>query len=217
MAFHRITPAELGREDIYRYFMEEAPCTYSMCVDIDVTELRAAAKARGTHFFAAFLYALTKAVNGRREFRMNFDETGALGYYDAVHPCYTVFHEQSQRFSDVWTRFDEDFDVFYRNYLADREAYGGAAQAPAKPYEGGNLFNVSCIPWARFTAFHLHLQKGYRHLPPLFTVGRFAEAGGRTAVPLAVQVHHAVCDGRHVSLLVADVQRFCAELAARLA
>ena len=96
-------------------------------------------------------------------------------------------------------------------------AYGGAAQAPAKPDEGGNRFNDSCIPWARFTAFHLHLQKGYRHLPPLFTVGRFAEAGGRTAVPLAVQVHHAVCDGRHVSLLVADVQRFCAELAARLA
>ena len=54
MAFHRITPAELGREDIYRYFMEEAPCTYSMCVDIDVTELRAAAKARGTHFLPPF-------------------------------------------------------------------------------------------------------------------------------------------------------------------
>ena len=51
----------------------------------------------------------------------------------------------------------------------------------------------------------------------LHDIGRFAEAGGSTAVPLAVQVHHAVCDGRHVSLLVADVQRFCAELAARLA
>ena len=62
------------------------------------------------------------------------------------------------------------------------------------------------IPWASFTGFNLNLQRGYDYLPPIFTMGRFQEEGGRTNLPLAIQVHHAVCDGFHLSRLVADIQ-----------
>ena len=62
------------------------------------------------------------------------------------------------------------------------------------------------IPWASFTGFNLNLQRGYDYPPPIFTMGRFQEGGGRTKLPLAVQVHHAVCDGFHLSRLVDDIQ-----------
>lgn len=57
---------------------------------------------------------------------------------------------------------------------------------------------MSMVPWASFEAFHLNLQKGYDYLPPIFTMGRFHEEGGKVLLPLAVQVHHAVCDGFHL-------------------
>ena len=79
MAFHRITPAELGREDVYRHFMEDAPCTYNFTAETDVTHLRAAAKARGAKFFPALLHCITASVNAFREFRMSFDAEGQLG------------------------------------------------------------------------------------------------------------------------------------------
>lgn len=207
MAFHRIAPAELGREDVYRYFMEDAPCAYNFTTETDVTKLRAAARARGVKFFPALLHCIAASVNAFREFRMNFDGEGNLGYYDSVDPCYTVFHENAKRFSDVWTRYDEDFAVFYARYCEDMRAYGGAEMKPSKPYEGENLFNVSAIPWTSFTAFELNLQKGYRWLPPVFTVGKFFERDEKLVMPLAVRVHHAVCDGYHVSMFMQDLQR----------
>ena len=62
------------------------------------------------------------------------------------------------------------------------------------------------LPWAGFEGFNLNLQKGYDFLLPIFTMGRYREEGGRTLLPLAVQVHHAVCDGFHLCRFVNGLQ-----------
>ena len=41
-------------------------------------------------------------------------------------------------------------------------------------------------------------------------MGRFRQEGERVLLPLAVQVHHAVCDGFHLSRLIADVEALIA-------
>ena len=53
----------------------------------------------------------------------------------------------------------------------------------------------------------MNLQKGYRWLPPIFTVGKYFEREGKLVLPLAVRVHHAVCDGYHVAMFLQDLQR----------
>lgn len=77
----------------------------------------------------------------------------------------------------------------------------------AKPNPPENLFNVSMIPWTSFEGFNLNLQKGYEYLLPIFTIGRYREQEGRFVLPLAVQVHHAVCDGFHLSRFVQELQQ----------
>ena len=74
-----------------------------------------------------------------------------------------------------------------------------------------NTFSVSMIPWASFEGFHLDLQKGYGYLAPIFTMGKCREEGGRTLLPLAVQVHHAVCDGFHTCRLIDELQKILDE------
>ena len=69
-----------------------------------------------------------------------------------------------------------------------------------------NTFDVSMIPWFRFSAFNLNIHGGGKHLLPIFTMGKTHAAEGRTLLPLSIQVHHAVCDGFHLSRLVADIQ-----------
>ncbi len=207
MAFHPVTAEELGRADVFRHFTEEAPCSFSFCADLDVTALYDTAKRRGIKFFAAFLHCLSAEVNVRREFRMSENERGELGWYDTVDPCYTVFHEKDERFSDVWTQFDADFKVFYARYLEDAKNYGGPNMREAKPYAGENLFNVSCMPWASFTGFALNLPKSTRFFSPIFTIGKFFERGGRRLLPFSVQVHHAVCDGYHVCRFLNELQQ----------
>lgn len=152
------------------------------------------------------LHHIAAVVNAHRELRMALDETGRPGFYDVVHPCYTVFHEDSQTFSNLWTEYDPSFEAFLAAWLRDKEEFGGCHAMEAKPGTPPNTFPVSMLPWASFEGFNLNLEKGYDYLAPIFTMGRFYEREGRVLMPLAVQVHHAVCDGFHVCRLVNELQ-----------
>ena len=45
-----------------------------------------------------------------------------------------------------------------------------------------------------------------KYLLPIFTMGKFVGREGRRLLPLAVQVHHAACDGYHVGKFVERLQ-----------
>jgi chloramphenicol O-acetyltransferase type A len=66
---------------------------------------------------------------------------------------------------------------------------------------------MTTLPWLAFTAFtHARGQGDDR---PKLAFGRFTEQAGRLLMPVAVDVHHALCDGVHVG-------RFFEQLQARL-
>ncbi len=138
---------------------------------------------------------------------MALDEDGAPGFYDLVHPCYTIFHKDTETFSNLWTAYTSDYAEFCAAWEKDMADYGSRPGILSRPDTPANTFPVSMIPWATFEGFNLNLQKGYDYLPPIFTMGRFYEENGRTLLPLAVQVHHAVCDGFHLCRLVNELQK----------
>ena len=45
-------------------------------------------------------------------------------------------------------------------------------------------------------------------LLPIFTMGKYFERDGKRLLPLAIQVHHAVCDGYHVGVFVEKLQGY---------
>ena len=69
-----------------------------------------------------------------------------------------------------------------------------------------NVFTVSMLPWITFDGFNLNI-KSFDYLLPIFTVGRYEQVNGKYIIPLAVQVHHAVCDGYHASCFITDLQK----------
>ena len=62
------------------------------------------------------------------------------------------------------------------------------------------------VPWFSFTAFDINVFGEGKYLLPIFTMGKFFEANGRRMLPLAIQVHHAICDGYHVGQLIDILQ-----------
>lgn len=199
--FHLIDREHWNREEAYRHYREEVPCTYSMCVNLRITRLLEEVERSGLKLFPVFLYGLTQTVNRHREFRMRLNEREELGYFDSVFPCYTIFDQDTENFSTRWTEYREEFASFYSQYLRD-------SREQEKREEPENLFDVSCIPWASFTGFHLNIQGGYDYLAPIFTIGKYLKQGEEILLPLAVQVHHSVCDGYHTVRLVNELQEW---------
>lgn len=154
------------------------------------------------------ILAISTIVNRHEEFRKSIDSSGNIGVYDEVIPSYTIFHEDDETFSNIWTAYSSDFETFYKRYLEDIQLYGNIKGIIAKPIQDSNMFTVSCIPWTNFTSFNLNSEKGYNYLPPIFTLGKYHSENSQILIPLSIQVPHSVCDGFHVARFANELQEW---------
>lgn len=117
MNFTKIDLKTWNRAEHFHHYMKVNPCTYSMTVKLDITRLRES----NTKLYSAMLCGITKIVNAHEEFRMALDEKGEPGYYDEMHPIYTVFHKDTETFFNIWTEYQGDYGQFLRAYEKDLE------------------------------------------------------------------------------------------------
>ena len=206
MNFTEIDLETWHRRAYFNHYLEVVPCSYSMTTKLDITKV----KQRGLPLYPTMLYLLTKTVHEFEQFRTAFRPDGSLVVYQEMSPSYTVFHQDSETFSNLWTEYTEDYPAFCRRYRQDNSQFGSVEKLFAKPDQPENSFTVSMVPWCSFDSFHLHTE-GYRYLLPVFTLGRYQEIGGNYWIPIAVQVHHAVCDGFHVCRFINRLQEFLNE------
>ena len=202
MAFKKIDKENWGRKECFEHYFSDIPCTYSITVKLDITRI----KEKKQKLYPAVLYYLATVVNRHDEFRTAINEDGELGIYSEMVPCYTVFHKDTETFSNLWTEFKPNLEDFCAAYEADMLKYGKQPGMIGKPDIPPNHFTVSMLPWATFEGFNLNLQKGYNYLTPIFTVGKYYQENERTMIPIAIQVHHAVCDGFHVCRFIGELQ-----------
>ena len=202
MAFKIIDRENWSRKEYFEHYFSNVPCTYSMTTKLDITKIIESKKK----LYPAMLYYLTTIVNRHVEFRIAFNKDNELGIYDEMLPCYTIFHKDTETFSNLWTVYCKDYEEFYKMYENDLRQYGNQKGMFGKPDVPDNCFTMSMIPWVSFEGFNLNLQKGYDYLLPIFTMGKYYEENGRILLPLAIQVHHAVCDGFHLCRFINELQ-----------
>lgn len=202
MAFQKIDQENWGRKEYFEHFFSDVPCTYSITVKLDITRI----KEKKQKLYPTMLYYLAAVINRHAEFRTAINEDGELGIYSEMIPCYTVFHKDTETFSNLWTEYKPTLDDFCAAYEEDMLKYGQQPGIIGKPNIPSNCFTVSMLPWATFEGFHLNLQKGYHYLTPIFTIGKYHQENERIILPIAIQVHHAVNDGFHVCRLISELQ-----------
>lgn len=205
--FHRIDFEKWPRAQIFYYFSKMAPTGYSLTADVDVTEIRKITKARGMKFFPAYLWLVTRNLNRQTEFKCA-EKDGVIGYYDSLTPLYASWHEDTKTFSLMWTEYDEDFNCFYRRYIAAQEQYGqnhGVLCQPGVPPE--NAYTVSALPWVDFRHFAVHSYENKPYYFPSVEAGRYREENGRLVMPLSLTCHHATTDGYHISAFLENLRQ----------
>ena len=188
------------RREYYEHFLKEVICSYSVVVNVDITPLKE------QRLYPAMIWLLTKTVNEMPEFRTCLTEDGP-GIYDSMHPMYTVFNKEKKTFSGIWSWYCDDYDSFLKNYERDEKEFSKSVRYEPKPGTPANAFNISMVPWLEFSSLNLNIHSDGSYLLPIFTMGKYAERDGKRMLPLAIQVHHAVCDGYHVALFVEKLQQ----------
>ena len=126
--------------------------------------------------------------------------------YNEMIPSYTIFHKDTETFSNIWTEYKSNMEDFCIAYENDMRQFGNQNGMVGKPNAPKNIFTVSMIPWSTFEGFNLNLQKGYDYMLPIFTMGRFYQDSEKIMLPFAIQVHHAICDGFHICRFINELQ-----------
>lgn len=207
MDFHIIDKTTWERAIYFDYYYNQIKCKYNLSANINITNLVRKQKECNLRFFPTMLYAIIKAVNLHKEFRMSFNENGELGYWDEVVPCYTLFHDENKTFTDIWSQYNDDFEVFYKTVLKDIKQYGNITGViKARPNQPKNFCPISCLPWLSFTNFAQDTYTENSFLFPLIKFGKYFENDNRIMLPISVFVNHAVADGYHTCKLINDIQ-----------
>jgi len=210
MNFIEIQMEQWARKDHYEHYKNNVRCSYSVTVDIDISKLLIRLKERGMKAYPVQIYMLSTVVNQFPEFRMTTNDGRRLGYWEVIDPIYTALNPSTETFSAVWTRYDKCFNTFYHAYLQDTAQYANGELFPQE-HIPLNTFNISSVPWLDFTAFNINVFSDGSYLLPIFTIGKYKKENDKTMMPLAIQCHHAVCDGWHVGKFVETLREMASD------
>ena len=96
MNFKLIDMKQWERAECYKHFFTIAKSTYSITVDVDITELFQFTREHRLRLFPTITWVIATAINKQEEFRMGFDKEGNLGIWDEVYPDYSVMDEKTK-------------------------------------------------------------------------------------------------------------------------
>lgn len=195
------------RKGVFEHFSKDCKCSVSMTHRIDVTKLKHFSEATNTKFYINFLYVLCKALNSRDDYKMVWQwQTNELLCYDVINPTQYIFHEDTETFTVVYTKYSEDYKVFYENALRDAENAKKTREYGLDSENHPNWFDASFLPWLSYDSLNIELPDGYLYFQPIVNWGKYEIKNGIYKMPVSVRMNHAICDGYLISKVFALIE-----------
>lgn len=192
------------RQKHFDFFNQMAQPHFSLCALVDISRFLTAVRSANGHFTSCVAYVVSAAANGLPHFRRRIRE-GQMVEHEVVHPSFTVPTRDSEAFSFCTVPFQGFAPDFLAEAQAIQERMYDSPSFENEPGRDDYLF-LSAIPWVAFTSFQ-HAMSIPADSVPRIVWGKYHVDRGKTWMPLSVQVHHAIMDGRHVGAYFDAVQR----------
>ncbi len=192
------------RADQFRFFRGYAKPHYAVTSRLDISRLIARRRSDGISPYRACLFAIGSGIHAVPELRMRF-RGDTVTEYDRIGLSMTVPLADGN-FRYAYVPFDPDFAAFDARaaQIIGATAKGGALNANTG--ERDDLAYLSCLPWLDFTSIDNALP-GPDDCIPRVSWGRFVQgADARWTMAMAIEVHHALVDGRQVGDYFAAAQ-----------
>ncbi|WP_422014833.1 CatA-like O-acetyltransferase [Roseateles sp.] len=183
------------------HFRTMAQPAFSVTAPVDVTGLRERAARHGATPWLAYHHAALEAANDVDAMRQTMVDGGrGVHEFAVIHASTTVPREDGS-FGFLTLPRDASLQRFAERgkaHLAQVRCSTGALFSGDDPGDvrEETLVHMTALPWFAFTAF-THARSAGDDRPKV-AFGRFKEEHGRLLMPVAVDVHHALCDGVHV-------------------
>ena len=194
----RVNLEKWSRATTYNFYKDQDFPHFSLCADVDVTALKRFTEKKRCSFFLSTLYCITHAVQNIPElkYRIRSHYPDEVVLHDMIHPSFTT-PAQDDLFSFCTVEYTTDSKEFF--YRGEQQIQS-LKEAPAclSEHPRDDVIYMTCLPWVRFTSFHFAMHQPKLDSIPRFAWGKIEQQDQKIVMPLAVQLHHGLADGRHM-------------------
>lgn len=196
MSYKKVDINNWKRKDHYNYLVNVHPTRITITKDIDITEFFEVIRDNDLKFSPTVYYCLGVVFNQMEAFKYSHIN-GELVLFDKINPFYTVFHKDTELYSNVWTTFEYDYEKFIANYTDDMNNYKDCNELMPKPRTEPGCYFISNLPWTTCNSLNLDEEK-YNVITPRIFLTRRYEKDDRIYLPVTLLFNHATCDGFHL-------------------
>ncbi|APG64237.1 chloramphenicol acetyltransferase [Tenacibaculum todarodis] len=186
-----------NRKQHFEHFRTLADPTFSLVVNVDVTNAFRYSKNSDYSFFILYLHACMKAINAVENFKYRI-EGDKIAIYNTINASATIARKDNT-FGFSYIKFSEDIIEFYANFLQEKERIENSTALFPNEYSLGCI-HCSALPWVNFTAHKEPFSGDKDNSVPQLAFGKIKEEENKILMPIAVNVNHALVDGYHIGL-----------------
>ncbi len=192
----KIELAGWKRREHFEHFRSLDNPFWSLVTDVDCSIAAAAAKSRGCSFFLLYLHASLQAANSVPEFgwRLIGDEVCCFG---PLHASATIMRDDDT-FGCCFIEYRPDFVEFAANAQRQVELIKSRSGMCLENDLRHDQIYYSSLPWLKFSSMTFAGNLKNDSVPKII-FGQASLQCAKKLMPVAIQVHHALIDGRQVA------------------
>ena len=184
------------RRKHFEFFNAMAQPHFNVTANVDITKLLTTIKKHDLHFTPTIVYLIAKTANSIPQFKHRIRENQVIEH-QTIHPSFSVYTEIADVFSFCEVKYLDNFKDFTQKATDQIEAMRTNPVFEDEQGRDDYLF-LSSLPWVAFTGLTHAMHTPAQDSVPRITWGKYTMTNQQTVMPLSVQVHHAVVDGRQV-------------------
>ncbi|MCW8850836.1 MAG: CatA-like O-acetyltransferase, partial [Melioribacteraceae bacterium] len=167
---------------------------FSICSNINVTELLTYSKRNDKSFFLGALYLSIKTANQIDEFRCRIEDDQVV-VYDRIHPFSTVINEEKV-FNFCEFEYSDSFSDFSKKSKLSIAETNKLGNLNLK--QRNDVIHYTTIPWISLTSITHPRNFNKKESIPKIVFGKYYKDNYRIMLPVSIEVHHGLMDGYHV-------------------
>ena len=184
------------RADIFNFYQNVDYPFFSVSFKVDITKFAARLKEASLPFYHSMIFAMATSANNIDAFRYRLVDDHVVKF-DMIHPSFTEDADDN-----LFKIVQVDLGTDLRDFVKRAQAADLNQTSFLTP--GGenrkDVYYMTSIPWVPFMQFTNPVSLKNDDLVPRFAWGKFTKEDGSTMMPVSLQLHHSITDGRHAGL-----------------
>ena len=184
------------RKEHFDFYTTFTQPSFNICAIVDITKTLNYCQEHQLSFFIYSLFLLGYTANQIEPFRLRINNDEVYLHDEVEISCTVLNSDESFSFGEFGP--SKDFDLFYQHAVQQLAKIKQGYKTLKSTNNSGNEIFCSVLPWLHFTSFS-HAQKLSEHDSiPRIVMGKYKTLHNEIAMPVSVEVHHALVDGLHV-------------------